>query len=294
MLGGKVIRGTELFIFTDNFVTESVFNKGAATSPYLHGLVERLKMLQLYGGLFIHMIWIAGTRMIEQGTDGLSRGDFNSGVLIGKDFLSMIPLNRGALEMSPKLDDWIRESLPGRWPWMALDPEGWFTKGHTDGHFIWAPPPAVADVVLEQMCESFLSRPWNAHVFICPAMMTYRWRKQLRKVADVLVTIPVGSSLWSNQLHEPLVFALTCPLLAFSPWRVKRSERLAGGQDPLPKVWSADWKVEGDILRKLWLEEVPGDPDLLWGLAPTVLREAPNGSIPSTAGKGFGRRSDGS
>ena len=38
---GKLERGTEqLFVFTDNFVTESVFYKGAAASPYLHSLVE--------------------------------------------------------------------------------------------------------------------------------------------------------------------------------------------------------------------------------------------------------------
>jgi hypothetical protein len=71
---GKISQGTELFVFTDNFVTESVFYKGSAKSYHLHGLVERMRFLQLHGGLFIHVIWIAGTRMIEQGTDGLSRG----------------------------------------------------------------------------------------------------------------------------------------------------------------------------------------------------------------------------
>jgi hypothetical protein len=177
--GGKLVRGTELFIFTDNFVTESVFYKGAATSPFLHSLVERLKMLQLYGGLFIHVLWIAGTRMIEQGTDGLSRGDFTSGVMAGKDFLSLLPLNRGALELSTNIYAWIQFWLKGRLEWTVLSPMEWFTQGHGNGHFVWAPPPAVADVALEQMCEAVLIRPWNAHIFICPAHMTYRWRKQL-------------------------------------------------------------------------------------------------------------------
>jgi hypothetical protein len=279
----KLERGTELFIFTDNFVTESVFHKGAATSPYLHSLVSRLRMIQLHGGLFIHMLWIAGTRMIEHGTDGLSRGDFSSGVMAGRDFLSLLPLNKGAIDLSSSLPMWIREYLPGRLDWDVLTPLEWFTKSHSNGHFIWAPPPAIADVALEQMCESFLIRPWNAHVFICPAHMTYWWRKQLRKVSDLVFTIPVGGRMWSKSLHEPLVFALTCPLLAYSPWRVSRSKRLAGRQSVMPKVWSEDWQIEGNLLRQLWLSEVPSDPEMLWGLAPQVLHKRPDGSIPRSA-----------
>jgi hypothetical protein len=274
---GRIKRGTELFIFTDNFVTESVFYKGAARSPYLHDLVERLRMLQLHGGLFVHMLWIAGTRMIDQGTDGLSRGDFSSGVMAGKDFLSFLPLDKSALDLSPKLAEWIGETLPGRHAWRTLSPKGWYTEGHGDGHFLWAPPPAVADAVLEQLCEAALCRPWNAHVFVCPAHMTYKWRKQLRKVADLVVTIPVGGELWPKENHEPLVFALICPFLAYSPWRVKGTPRLVGGQNPLPKVWSPDWSAERNILRKLWIQEVPSDTDLLWGLAPRVLPKRPLG-----------------
>ena len=290
---GKLVRGTELFVFTDNFVTESVFYKGAASSPFLHNLVERLKMVQLHGGLFVHVLWISGTRMIEQGTDGLSRGDFNSGVMAGKDFLAMIPLNRGALDLVPNLEHWIKNCFPGRYQWEVLSPPGWFSRGHEDGHFVWCPPPAVADVALEQMCESVLCRPWNAHVFICPAHMTYKWRKQLRKVSDLVFTVPVGGSLWPRRLHEPLVIGLTFPLLAYSPWRVKRSKRLVGGQCILPKVWSEDWEVERNILFKLWTQEVPSDPDLLWGLAPRVLREKPVGQISGAAGKGLGGLVDG-
>jgi hypothetical protein len=278
----KLVCGTELFVFTDNFVTESVFYKGAASSPYLHSLVERLKRLQLHAGLFIHVLWIAGTRMIEQGTDGLSRGDFISGVLAGSDFLALLPLNKGALELSPGLELWIQTTLAGRLVWKTLTPTGWFAGGHKDGHFIWSPPPAAADVALEQMCESVLCRPWNAHVFVCPAHMTYKWRKQLQKFLDLVVTIPVGGSLWPAHLHEPLVLGLTCPLLAYGPWQVKLSERLVGGKSVLPKMWSEDWEIEGNILRKLWVHKVPSNTELLWGLASRVLHKKSIGQIPGS------------
>jgi hypothetical protein len=102
------------------------------------------------------------------------------------------------------------------------------------------------------------------------------------------LTIRVGGTLWPDCLHEPLVFGLTCPLLAYSPWRVKKTGRLAEGRDPMPKVWSQDWKVEGDILRELWLREVPVATSLLWGLAQHVLHEAPKRPVSSPPGKGPG------
>lgn len=165
--------------------------------------------------------------------EGISTAEYWQ--LAGRDFLSLIPLDKTALELSPGLEDWVREVLPGRQRWEVLNPDGWYTRGHEEGHFIWSPAPAIADVALEQMCDAVLCRPWNAHVFICPAHMTYRWRNQLQKMADLVLTIKVGGQLWPAHLHEPLVIGLTCPLLAYSPWRVKRTKRLARGQNPCLK-----------------------------------------------------------
>jgi len=44
--------------------------------------------------LFAHLIWVAGTRMIGQGTDGASRGDMSNG---------HVPLHLDALERLPEL-----------------------------------------------------------------------------------------------------------------------------------------------------------------------------------------------
>jgi hypothetical protein len=51
--------------------------------------------------------------------------------------------------------------------------------------------------------------------------MMARWRKRLGKVADAMFTIPVGSLLWKDDMYEPVVIALICPLLAHSPWQVR-------------------------------------------------------------------------
>mmetsp|Transcript_12347 Transcript_12347/g.17587 ORF Transcript_12347/g.17587 Transcript_12347/m.17587 type:complete len:135 (+) Transcript_12347:3574-3978(+) len=92
---GEFQKGHEIWIFTDNMVTEAHYYKGASKgSKDLHSLIQRLREVEMKGRLFVHMVWISGKRMIAQGTDGISRGDYTSGVLVGKKYLSFIPLNK--------------------------------------------------------------------------------------------------------------------------------------------------------------------------------------------------------
>jgi hypothetical protein len=220
---GKVKRGTELWLFTDNAVSESAFNKGSSKSKALHELCARVRRAEMAYSLQVQVIWIAGTRMISQGTDGLSRGDLTSGVMAGDEFLSHIPLNQGAFERSPVLKGWMESSLPKQWMWLETGTD-WFTLPFDDplGRYVWAPPPCLADVALEQLCEVKLMHPLTSHVFVCPVLFTGRWRKMFLKAADVEFGVPVGSSVWEESLHENLVIGLMCPLLCCSPWAVKR------------------------------------------------------------------------
>jgi hypothetical protein len=94
--------------------------------------------------------------MILQGTDGLSRGLEAEGVLGGKDFLSFIPLHKSALEReSDRISSWYGSRLSPRW----LAPEDWFLDGHTKDFCVWSPPPAAADVALEQLAKTVHKRP---------------------------------------------------------------------------------------------------------------------------------------
>jgi hypothetical protein len=65
-------KGIELFLFTDNSTAESAFYRGTSSSKKLYELIVRLKLLEVNKGCLLHFIHVAGTRMIEQGTDGLS------------------------------------------------------------------------------------------------------------------------------------------------------------------------------------------------------------------------------
>ncbi len=88
----------ELWIFTNNSTAESCFFKGGSSFPLLHKLVLRLRKVKLEQGFLLHMVHVAGTLMIAQGTDGLSRGIYLEGVMAGDSMLSFINLAKSALE----------------------------------------------------------------------------------------------------------------------------------------------------------------------------------------------------
>jgi hypothetical protein len=248
---GTIPKGAEIFMFTDNFVTERAYFRGTSKSKGLFDLVLRLRRLEMTGELFIHLIWVAGTRMIAQGTDGVSRGDLFNGVMSGRTMLQYVPLNQGVETRASDLVTWFGEAAGGSWT--TLEPKGWYHEVHVqDGNYIWCPPPAVADVALEQLCEARHTRPWNSHIFLCPALMTSRWRKRLGKVADAMFTVPVGTALWGTEMHEPVVVALICPLLPCRPWQVRETELVAELQQQVSGVWSPDLQREWIGMRKFW------------------------------------------
>jgi hypothetical protein len=91
------LAGSEVFIYTDNSTSEAAFWKGSSTSHLLFELVLRLRMLEIDHNILLHVVHIAGKRMIHQGTDELSRADHTAGVVVGRDIHHWAPLNKGGV-----------------------------------------------------------------------------------------------------------------------------------------------------------------------------------------------------
>lgn len=142
-------------------------------------------------GLTLFLVHIAGTRMIAQGTDGLSRGLLLEGVLSGKDMLSYVDIAKTALERQPDLLEYIQSWTDSYVH--TLVPSDWFKKGHgiiggrpnQDGvcipshakngmHYLWAPPPVIADVALEEALKAVHKRKDSFHIFVIPQLFTPR------------------------------------------------------------------------------------------------------------------------
>ena len=70
---------SEVFMFTDNSTVEACAIKWSSSSIKLLDIVVRLRALTTIYGVKIHIFHVAGTRMIAQGPDGVSRGFLGKG-----------------------------------------------------------------------------------------------------------------------------------------------------------------------------------------------------------------------
>jgi hypothetical protein len=71
MSNNDVLRGTEIFLFTDNSTSEAVFFNGSSKSELLFNLILKVRKLEMDSGIKIHFCHVSGKRMQHQGTDGV-------------------------------------------------------------------------------------------------------------------------------------------------------------------------------------------------------------------------------
>ena len=265
------LNNCEFFLFTDNSTAESCFYKGTSKSKLLHSLVLSLRMLEMEYGMSIYIVHISGTRMIAQGTDGCSRGSLMEGVMTGTDMLAFVDLSRSAIDRHPPLLDWVR-GWTSRATLTPLSPEGWFDEGHgivggsmdhngvwmpTYGKggrmFLWTPPPAIADVALEEILMARHKRTDTFHVILVPRIMTPRWRRLFYKACDFSFVVSPGCAHWPSTMFEPLWVGILLPFVKHRPWCLKRAPLLLEIGRDLRGVLETGEGDAGAILRKLTL-----------------------------------------
>jgi hypothetical protein len=283
------VQGAEVFLFTDNSTAEAVFFKGNSSSRSLFDLMLRLRHIEMKGELVLHVVHVAGTRMIEEGADGGSRGDLTQGAMAGHSVLDFVPLHLSALDRSDNLEQWIRSWWDdGRGELLKLSPEGWFDEGQRDGCFLWSPPPAAADVVAEQLGEARHKRPDCTHITIVPRLMTGRWRKSLGKEADLVLEIPAGVPFWPSSMHEPLILLVSLPLCRYEPWSYRGTGFLEGLRRELRPLWKNVPERCGTLLRKL-LQQEREFHTLQEGVVRSMLRNFDWRSVSDSGSGGRGR-----
>lgn len=156
--------------------------------------------------------------MIASDVDGLSRRNYDAGVLLGIDVRQFLPMNlfrmgccgRGFGRLVQKLDGYRL----------------WFERGQQPGVHIWAPPPAVALIALKELSRSRHKRPSAVtHEVLIPQLLwDEEWRTCFEKEMDVWFILHNGS-IWPHFAFEPLMVGIAFPILSPSspyPWQVKQ------------------------------------------------------------------------
>lgn len=224
----------------------------------------------MHSAFQLHIIHVAGSRMILQGTDGLSHGEYSTGVMTGTPLLSFFPCHLTALDRSSTLLPWLRSWCPHT-HLHPLSPAEWFELGQglqggaysTDWiwiphetpqqAFLWAPAPAAAYVAVDSITLSHHKCTTLHHIFICLRLFTYLWCKKLFKVPDLVLELPAGyHPSWPKLLHEPLIICLTLPFLPFSPWQLRGSGAVLELGREVLHVWKGEKGDVGSVLCQLW------------------------------------------
>ncbi len=200
---------TELPICTDNSTVEGAYYKGNTDSPLLFDLVLHLRQIDLNGLVRLHVIHIAGSRMVAQGTDALSRGDLTSGIMQGVPMHQFLPFHLSVSNRCPLVLPWIHTWAPVP-SLLPLQPEDWYEWGQGfDGGdygpgglwyprpiletwFLWDAAPGSASTILDQLNLSRLKFTHLNHIFICPRLLTQYWHCNLHKICDIILEIPAG------------------------------------------------------------------------------------------------------
>jgi hypothetical protein len=273
------LRGREIFLFTDNSTSEAAYYNGSSRSKKLFDLVLRVKLLEIYNGIKVHIVHVAGQRMIEQGSDRLSRGNLNVSVMAGTWMLQFVPIHLSAIQCSKTLEPWIKSFVDKTVEF--LSPEGWFTRGHDldegnweinsdglklpcikPGYFVWTQPPCAAESAVEELRRARHKRQLSHHLFIVPRLMQPLWRKHLHKAADLVLYLKPGHKAWPMNMHELLTIAFMFPFIRQKPWQLRGSIQLLALGRQLCQVWMGDSGCKRSLLWQLWgyqrkLENMP-------------------------------------
>jgi hypothetical protein len=258
----------QVYMFTNNTVVEAALYKGTSHSPKLLELVIQIKLIETQRGIRILVSHVSGLRMIAEGGDGVSCGSLNEGVMAGEDMLTFIPLHLSAIERSPGLLAWALS-----WTGPTLDPltpTEWFQKGHDirgwekspdepfqrpalkTGVYGWFPPPAAANVAIEQLRLARIKRQNLSHVIMVPRLLCPVWLKQLNKVCDLIFKIPPGAPGWPAEMFEPLLIGICFPFLRFKPWQFRGTPKISSVARKLHEMRKDVDLDRGPFLRKFW------------------------------------------
>ena len=133
-----------------------------------------------------------------------------------------------------------------------MRPSDWFEL--EGDNLLWAPAPVAAETVIELILENRLHHPHQSHEVVVPRLMTFLWRKNTVKEADLLFTVPVGNYFWTLEENETLIIALFLPIISCrnwrGPWMIKGSEWAPGKAGSVHTSFKRGWDSQSPFLTK--------------------------------------------
>ena len=221
------IRGCTLFYFTDNSTTYWIAGNGCSKNPKLHLTLEQIRYLEVQLGCHLNVIHVPGLLMIQEGTDGLSRGiwinpwhDSVTREELLCHIFAPLPPNEFLINtyVHQHLLDWHSAApgylLPKGWPAWSL--QAWDTPPHLldlRGRFtVWFPPPELARQTIINMLEAFVEAPLTTSaLFFIPRILPGCWKGLSKCLHELQPIYPHLTPLFPGPLLPIPVTVLYLP-----------------------------------------------------------------------------------
>jgi hypothetical protein len=221
--GNGRLRHSTLFYFTDNLVTYYIVSGGSSASPELQKLLRRLKYLELTLEIRLEVVHIPGTHMIDQGTDGLSRG---------------LRLTGGGFKRPPRTETQrIFEGVPATansisWAQQVIGPylqhnrcvfvESTTTWTHhqiSGRATLWFPAPEWAHQLMDAVVNAWTEHPWNTEAFfLIPRVFQRDWGRTSKHIQDLGLHIATSIPDYGGNTEIPCVLLhLPCYIRSLPP-----------------------------------------------------------------------------
>jgi hypothetical protein len=208
----------------------------------------------------LHLPHIAGTRMIQSGVDGLSRGE----ILLGQlhtPIEELMIFHRSPFERMPSLSDWLSTWMLT--PFRVTEPEDWFYNAHQSDTlsltsktetWVWNLYPGAALYALEELGQDrFKSHDILMGVVIIPKFLRPESFRRFIKIVDLYFFIPAGDiEQWPSNMHEGLTIGLYFPLLRNAPYDLNKVPFMGKLGSTLSALYSSDAARGGNLLRQFW------------------------------------------
>ena len=188
-------------------VSEHILARGSSTSPKLQQLMREIAYELMVQQADLRPVHVAGKRLIAQGTDGLSRGQYSEGALSGaaKDVQAYNPLGGGLKRPSHALLTWARDNNgPGQY---LHHPASWTAANVAGKNTYWHPHPLLAREAIQAFLRHRMLAPTTTTAtFLLPRRYTADWGRLLRHFSTVVIPAGAGSH-WETGEFESLIVA---------------------------------------------------------------------------------------
>jgi hypothetical protein len=237
-LGGTGrLNNATLFYFTDNLVSYYIVSGGSSASPELQKLLRRIKFLELTLSIRLEVVHIPGLHMIDQRTDGLSRGIRFAGGRLKRSPEAETLRVFEAMPVTPATLSWFDSCSRGfrryhQWEYLdALAP--WSFHQVCGRATVWFPAPEWAHQVMDAVVNVWEESPWTTEAFfVVPRVFQCNWGRASKQIQEVGVFPAASIPDYGEDTDIPCVLLhLPCYVRSLpSPRRLDQPPRSPGEQ----------------------------------------------------------------